>query len=253
MSDSTKRFSDRVDNYVRYRPSYPGELLRCLEENAGLSRKSVVADVGSGTGIFTALVLPLAARVYAVEPNDPMRAAAEQSLAGRPGFVSVAATAEATTLPSASVDLITSAQAFHWFKPAPTRLEFARVLRPSGQVALIWNERLSSSSPFSVAYENLLRTQALDYDQTVHTRIDAKVIAEFFSVRGHREFSFPNAQEFDWAGLAGRVLSSSYVPNVGHPRHTAFMDELRKVFEAHAANGRVSFDYQTRLYLGAVA
>lgn len=252
MSDPTQRFSDRVENYVRHRPSYPPALLQILQAKAGLTRASVIADIGSGTGIFTALLLPFASQVFAIEPNAAMRSAAEQALGASPGFRSIAGTAEVTTLPHAAVDLITVAQAFHWFNIPACHDEFARILRPGGRVALIWNERLTDTTPFLVAYEQLLRTGATDYDQVNHTRIDPAAIAGFFAPATCEAITLPNTQSFDLPGLIGRALSSSYVPNVGRPGHQAFMGELTRIFQQHAVGDRVTFHYLTRLYLGSL-
>lgn len=255
MLSSTQRFSDRVDNYVLYRPTYPVELIDTLRQRAALSPSagSVIADTGSGTGIFTTLLLPLAARVYAVEPNDAMRAAAEQQLGNTPGFTSIAATAEATTLPDASVNLVTAAQAFHWFDPAACRREFARILKPGGLIALIWNKRIPDGSPFLEDYEKLLRQHASDYQKTRHsTKITDAHIAAFFAPSSFETIEASNNQHFDLQGLVGRSLSSSYAPNPGQPGHEVFINELHRIFQQHARNGQVILRYQTQLYLGRI-
>jgi len=249
----TERFSDRVDDYVRSRPSYPPRLIETLARRTGLGPASVVADIGAGTGVLTALLLPLAGRVLAVEPNAAMRTAAEARHGDQPGFASVAATAEATTLPANSVDLITVAQAFHWFDPIATRREFARILKPGGWVALIWNERELAHPPFMAGYEDLLRRRALDYDQHTHGRIDEEIIARFFAPAGYKRIDEPSQQVLDLAGLESRALSSSYVPRKGQPGHEAFMAELRDLFARHAVDGRVDFPYLTKLYLGRLS
>lgn len=251
--DVTNRFSDRVANYVRYWPGYPAELVATLQKKTGLSATSTVADIGSGTGIFSALLLPLAGHVHAVEPNDAMRAYTEATLGSEPGFHSINAPAEATTLPDASIDLITVAQAFHWFDPVPTRREFARILKPGGFVALIWNERLTDTTPFLRAYENLLKTAATDYNQVNHMNIDHATLAVFFAPATFETFTFANSQHFDRAGLIGRALSSSYVPNAGQPGHDEFLAALNRVFDEHAAGDTVSFDYETKLHLGRLS
>lgn len=250
MADSTQRFSDRVENYVRYRPSYPVALIQCLQDKANLNRSCVVADIGAGTGILTALLLPVTGQLHAVEPNAEMRAAAARDLGSSGNYHSISATAEVTTLPDASVDLITAGQAFHWFNVAKARAEFARILKPNGHVSLIWNERLVDSTHFLISYDDLLKTRATDYDQVNHTRIDTAVIADFFAPSGFEIFEFPTEQNFDLAGLKGRALSSSYVPNVGQPGHEEFFSQLEQIFADHVRDGKVSFKYQTRLYLG---
>jgi SAM-dependent methyltransferase len=250
---TTERFSDRVENYVRFRPSYPPEAIDALCRQAGLKSDSRVADVGSGTGIFAALLLPHAARVFGVEPNAAMRAVGERSFGGDARFVSVAGTAEATGLPGESVDLVTAAQAFHWFDASACRREFARILRPGGRVALIWNERLVDATPFLAAYEALLRRHATDYALVNHANLDASAVGAFYEPRDFTLIEFPNEQRFNFEGLKGRLLSSSYAPNAGHPAHGPMLRELEEIFGRHAEGGMVAFRYTTKLYLGSLA
>ena len=155
QTDSTKRFSSRVDNYVKYRPGYPDEVIKFLQTECNLSVGSVIADIGSGTGIFTSLLLNQGYKVYAVEPNEDMQQAAIARLGGYKSFMPINAGAEATTLPEESVDLIVCAQAFHWFNNEKSRAEFKRILNDEGRAALIWNNRQADADDFSVAYENI--------------------------------------------------------------------------------------------------
>jgi SAM-dependent methyltransferase len=253
--DSTNRFSDRVENYVRYRPGYPRELLAALievlAERAGLEAGNAVADLGSGTGISAALLLESGARVFAVEPNAAMREAAEARLGGEPRFRSVDGTAEVTGLPDASVDLVTAAQAFHWFDREPTRREMRRILR-GDRVALFWNSRKTDTTPFLRDYEALLRRFGTDYAEIDHTRVGSESLAPFFGGPFERRV-FPNRQVFDLDGLRGRLLSSSYVPGPGRPGHDEMLAELRRLFDRHQEDGRVTFEYDTELYLGRLA
>ena len=165
MLNSTERFSSRVENYVKYRPSYPAAVLQLLSMRCGLDATSTVADVGSGTGILTELLLETGAEVFAVEPNREMRAAAEKLLSDYGRFRSVDGTAEATTLQAACVDLVTASQAFHWFDVQKSRRELGRILRPRAWVALIWNERPMVAVPLLDEYDALLRRHAPDYDR----------------------------------------------------------------------------------------
>lgn len=249
-ADATTRFSNRVDDYVRHRPGYPGELVRTLQTEAGLTPDSVIADVGSGTGISSDLFLRLGCTVHGVEPNAAMRVAAETRFTGQPRFHSRDATAEATSLPDASVDMVVAGQAFHWFDIPRTRTEFSRILRPQGFVALFWNSRRTDTTPFLKAYEALLNEFATDYRQVNHTTIDAAVLSTFFEGRPFKFRSFPNFQEFDYNGLRGRLLSSSYAPAAGHPRHEPMLLELQRLFSEHESGGRVRFDYDTELHFG---
>lgn len=246
-SDATTRFSDRVADYVRYRPSYPDALFDVLREETGLAGAADVADVGAGTGIASALFLARGHAVYAVEPNEAMRAAAEAALGGHPNFRSLAGTAEATGLADGCVDLVVAAQAFHWFDPAPTAREFARILRPGGHVALIWNTRRTDSA-FLQAYEALLLAYATDYGAVDHRRIEARALRDSFG-RAPVRRTLPNEQRFDRDALRGRLLSSSYAPAPGHPRHTPMLDALDAIFDAHADAGEVVVAYDTELYV----
>ncbi len=249
-SDPTRRFSNRVQDYVRYRPGYPQELLAILRSEGGLRPTSAVADIGSGTGILCELLLRNGNQVYGVEPNEAMRSAAERQLAGYANFHSVCGTAESTTLPAGSIDLITAAQAFHWFDAARARPEFARILKPGGFVAIIWNDRRMEGTPFLCAYEQLIRDHAIDYGRVRRENVTPEMLEAFFAPAGFRLRVLENAQEFDLPGIQGRASSSSYLPAVGQPGHQEMLDELARIFQTHQVEGRVRMEYDTRVYLG---
>jgi SAM-dependent methyltransferase len=251
MTDSTQRFTGRVEDYARYRPDYPPQLLDLLRRECGLTEDTVVADVGSGTGILARLFLDNGNRVIAVEPNDEMRRAGESLLWEHGRFESVTGTAEATTLPPSSVDLITAGQAFHWFAPTPARKEFARVLRPGGRVVLVWNDRRKHGAPLQVAYEKLLETYATDYAEVEHGRKGSlENIRSFFAPNPVHVATFDNKQVLDYDGLVGRLRSSSYVPAQRQSGHHEMLDELQRIFREHENGGRVVMEYDTRAYYG---
>jgi SAM-dependent methyltransferase len=247
VTDPRQRFSGRVEKYARYRPGYPKAVLELLETECGLTEGSVVADVASGTGLLAELFLENGNRVLGVEPNDEMRRAGERYLAGYERFSSVAGTAEATTLDGGSVDFVVVGQAFHWFEPASTRSEFARILKPGGWVALLWNDPRRDATPFLAAYERLL--QSYKTEEYKEFDLEGKVGA-FFGMGGYGYRVFRHRQTFDLAGLEGRVLSSSYVPDVGEPGYSAMMDELERVFKMHEEDGLVAIEYETQVYYG---
>ena len=249
--DPKQRFSTRVENYIKYRPGYPSGVLETLRSGCGLVPGALVADIGSGTGLLSQLFLDFGCQVTGVEPNDEMRAAAERLLAKYTRFNSLAGSAEETGLAPTSVDFITAGQAFHWFDPPRARSEFLRILKQEGWVALVWNSRRTTSTPFLRAYENLLTTYATDYAQVNHQNVEADehLIPDFFGGSCQRA-EFENVQIFDYEGLLGRLMSSSYAPEPGHPNYMPMLAELRHIFERFQHNGGVAFEYDTNLYYG---
>lgn len=246
--DGTRRFSERAQGYARYRPGYPAALIETLEREIGLSPSTVVADIGAGTGLSSEPFLRLGCPVFAVEPNDAMRAEAEARLGGLPGFHAIAARAEDTGLPADAIDLIVAGQAFHWFDGEAALPELRRILRPGGHVALFWNSR-RTDTPFNEECERLVTRFAID-DRHRKCRRGEEDDVEWFFEGDPRRFRFPNHQTFDLESLRGRMLSSSYAPLPGHPRHEPMLEALAELFGRHAVGGHVRFDYETELYVG---
>jgi SAM-dependent methyltransferase len=251
MSDTVERFSNRVANYVKYRPGYPAEMLGLFRDEMRLTPESVIADLGSGTGLSARLFLENGNKVYGVEPNAAMRAAAEEFLKDFPTFESVDGMSTATTLPDASIDIVIAAQAFHWFDPEPTRDEIRRVTKPGGHVALIWNERQLDTTPFLREYESLLQRFANDYAAVRHDNVSEETLARFFG-RGFERRTFENRQVFDFEGLRGRLLSSSYMPAEDDPQFAAMNGELHAVFAKHAEGGKITVFYDTNVFYSEV-
>ncbi|HEV2294025.1 MAG TPA: class I SAM-dependent methyltransferase [Tepidisphaeraceae bacterium] len=250
--DPTRRFSSRVADYVKYRPAYPPQLVDLCRREMGLQHASVVADVGSGTGISTELFLRNGNTVFGVEPNAEMRAAAEGLLSPRyPNFHSVNGTAEATTLADGSVDLVLAAQAFHWFDQPAVAREFRRVVRAGGHVVIAWNDRKADRSPLLAGYDELLRAHGTDYKRVSKTTTSVNDLQRVFDIP-FRRGAFPNEQRFDFEGFRGRAMSASYAPLPGHPSHQPFVDGLRNLFDTHERGGEVVFEYETEVFFGRV-
>jgi len=248
-ADRSQRFRGRADDYARGRPGYPAELFDRLMVLAGLTPGAVVADLGSGTGISSAPLLERGLRVVAVEPNDDMRKIAESTLGGEPGFTSRGGRAEATGLAARSVDLVLACQAFHWFDVDAVRQEAHRILRPPRHAALVWNARRATGSGFACDYENLLLEFGTDYREVGHRGVSDERLERFFGGAFDR-LRFDNAQHLDRDGLHSRLLSSSYVPAVGAPRHVEMLRALDEIFTRRQVDGVVTIDYDVDLFFG---
>ncbi len=251
-SSSKQRFSDRVADYVRYRPDYPRDLLAWVGRDLGVGTDVAVADIGAGTGISTRLFLEAGYAVTAVEPNPAMRAAAEQWLRDYPRFRSRDGSAEATGLADASVGLVMAAQAFHWFDVEAVRREWRRILAPGGLALVYWNSRLLDSSPFMRGYEQLLLDYGTDYTAVAERYQDDATMRHWFGDGFRGLAHFPNVQRLDLDALRGRLLSSSYTPLAGDPRHAPMLEALAALFAANARDGHVDFEYQTRAFAGTL-
>lgn len=245
----TERFSTKVENYVKYRPHYPPAVLDLLRRECGLTPEWVIADIGSGTGISSELFVANGNRIFGIEPNAAMRAAGEAHFADAANFVSVDATAEETTLPDASVDMVLAGQAFHWFDQERARREFVRILKPGGWLVLMWNSR-DEDTAFQQDYEKFVLAFGTDYTEIRHQNVTHDALAAFYAPVEMRAAHFRQAQVVDYEGLAGRVLSSSYMPGPEHPRYEAMLADLRRLFEQHQIDGRVSLDLVTQVYFG---
>lgn len=250
--DPKARFTDRAKDYALYRPRYPKELVSHLKRVCSLHYGSEVADVGSGTGIFADQLACAEPIVYAIEPNAEMRAEAEANYGGLDGFESLNGTAENIPLPDSSVDLVTAAQAFHWFDVEKCRTEFRRVLKPQGWVALIWNVRDVGKTPFQTGFEDLLRRWVPEYKGADHHITNEAGIRRFFEPDKVEQVTFSNPQFLFWEELYGRVRSSSYFPAPDHPNHDKAVEELAALFDANRQGGRVDFDYSAVMFLGRV-
>ncbi|SEL73810.1 class I SAM-dependent methyltransferase [Parapedobacter koreensis] len=247
--DSTTRFSSRVEDYVKYRPHYPAEVIAFLQETYGLADGHVIADIGSGTGISAELFLKKGYTVIGVEPNQPMREKSIQLLQGYPRFTALDGTAENIPLADQAVDAILSGQAFHWFDRRKAKSEFKRILKANGFVVLIWNER-QEDDDFGKAFERLVIDHAQDYQRVDHRNISEKEIGDFYSPKAYQLKAFPNAQQLDYNGLEGRLLSSSYMPQKNSEGYSAMVSALRELFDKYEVAGQVTIAYLTKVYVG---
>ncbi len=248
---TVERFSNRVENYVKYRPTYPTEILNLFRDEMNLQNDSIIADIGSGTGISAKLFLENGCRVFGVEPNAAMREAAENFLQDFPNFKSINGTSENTNLHNVSVDFVIAAQAFHWFDSAKTRNEFKRILRGKGFAALMWNERQLDSTAFLRDYERLLIKFGTDYETVRHENITKETLQDFFQTDFEQK-TFSNGQTVDFNGLKGRMLSSSYMPTAENPRFSQMLENLETLFAQHGENGKIEILYDTNIFYGQI-
>ena len=249
--DNTVRFDGRADEYTKGRPNYSSALIDTLYREYGLSEKSVVADIGSGTGKFAVHLLERNSRVYCVEPNDDMRKTAERELGCYPGFVSVKGDAENTGLESRSVDLVTSAQAFHWFDGDKFRKECSRIIRGSGKVILIWNVRDTHSPINQDLYEIYSRYCDRFAGFSGGIVKDDPRIVRFFGGR-YEYISFPHPLYTDREQFLSGCLSGSYSLRKGDRRYDDYLNELTAVFDRYSENGTVMIPYDSTAYIGTV-
>jgi SAM-dependent methyltransferase len=245
-----RRFSNRVEDYARYRPGYPPELIAWLQDEIDLIRSWIIADIGSGTGLLALPFMRAGNLVYGVEPNAAMRAEAEAHFADEPHYASVDGTAEATTLPDASMDLITAGQAFHWFDPEPTRREWQRILSPGGRALVVFNSRRVNDSPFMRAYDDYLVHHAIDYRGVDHRRVLGEQLHTFLD--DSAAWRIDHARPMTHDDLCGLARSSSYVPGPDHPAHAEFFAGLKRLFEEHASGDTVEMLYTTEATVGRV-
>ena len=250
MTKPTDRFTKTVQDYIKYRPSYQKKVIKTLEDDCNLTKSSIIADVGSGTGILTKLLLDHGNTVSAVEPNQTMREAAETLLKDYAHFISINGTAEQTTLDNNSIDLITVGTAFHWFDPKKTKIEFQRILKSNGWVLLVWNVRNNEDSALMQDYESLISRVGTNYENLTPQRFNQYDLESFFSPNQMHTASFAYSQHFDWEGLKGRLLSTSYSPREGDANYESTINELKKIFQRYQKNGLIEFLYTTKLYYG---
>lgn len=248
-----QRFSHTVENYVKYRPHYPKKVLDILKEQCGLNKQSVIADIGSGTGIFSKLLLEDGNSVLGVEPNSEMRQAAEHYLSAYDTFTSVNASAEHTTLDDHSIDIITAAQAFHWFDQNKVKQEFSRLLKPNGFLVLLWNLRDFNQPGIMQAHEALLQKFGIDYKEVCAEGLSTASIRQFFVPHPVEIVLLPNQQILDWEAFKGRLLSTSYVPKPEDPNFNKMLDAAKIIFDQYQHQGTLTFVYETKVYIGSLS
>lgn len=249
MQKSCERFSNKVANYVKFRPSYPPQLVQTLIDQLKLTPASCIADIGSGTGIFSRLLLEHYLSVIAIEPNREMLAAAKDDLSSFADFTYRNSSAAQTGLTSNSIDLITVAQAFHWFHNNDTQREFKRVLKDTGHLALIWNKR-DLDCEFQEQYHQLLTQFCEEYQSVNHMNLSDQMLQQFYAPNPLQTFNFHYSQQLSFVALLGRLQSTSYCPASHTAQYSALAAALKVLFNQYAKDDVITFNYISRLYLG---
>ncbi len=244
-------FSQRVENYIKYRPGYPVEMLDILVKECGLTADWRVADVGSGTGLLLRLFLDFGCSVIGVEPNAEMRCAGDQILSGYPYFTSMPGSAESTGLEDKCVDLVSAGMALHWFDLPRARDEFRRILTPPGWIAVVWHRMLTGPELFMERYTSLVQKYSPGWTETQRRdQPGSSINLPGFFGGDYRRATFPTRQIVDWNGLSDRTLSIAHAPQPGDSNYQSMFDELGEIFIRHEVKDHVTLEYETELYYG---
>jgi SAM-dependent methyltransferase len=252
---STDLFAGKAEHYARYRTDYPAGVIDAALAAIQLQRSDVVADVGSGTGMLARWILERGTGVVCVEPEAGMRAVAERQLAlVGPQFMSVAGTAEATTLPDSSVDVIVAGNAFHYFDPVRARAEAGRILRRPGRVLIVGHADALTPGPFTQAYGQFLRSIAGTALSAFHQpdRYTSSLRAFFGSAAVTEADVVQSAHPMSWDALSGRFRSTSLMPQDGDPRQAQVLAGLKDLFDAFAVAGTVELQLGWRYAWGTL-
>jgi SAM-dependent methyltransferase len=248
-ADPTRRFSSRVSDYARYRPRYPAGLIEALVRRTGLRPSWIIADIGCGTGLSAEPFLENGNTVFGVEPNPDMRNAAAVELARFPQFRAIGGSAEAPPLAPASVDVVISGQAFHWFDSKRALTEFRRIVRRGGPIVILWNTRRTSGSAPAEAFEAIVQRFGTDYGQVRHDRFDEERMRGVFGGECER-LSIQHVQDLDFETLRGRLASMSFLPAAGDPARDLMLAALDEAWEKNAEGSVYRLDYETEIYIG---
>ena len=247
-----ERFAGKADIYKKFRPTYPQELIDYLYSQIGFNLDSIVADIGSGSGIFSRLLLERGNRVYCVEPNEDMRRTAELDLTEFKNYISVNASAENTSLENVSIDFITVATAFHWSNKGAFKLECKRILKNNGKIVIIFNN-----------IDNEHEVAKKDYEIREKYCVDRKGLGRGFTKNAVNNFflnndfeyqTFRNDLIFDKESFIGRNLSTSYAPKeeTDPEKYHGLVRELSEFFDEYSSNGVLLFPHFSMSFIGRV-
>lgn len=253
MKQGAERFSIKTEDYAKGRPDFPKEIIDFLYENKVIDFESKIADIGSGTGRFTKLLLERGHHVYGVEPNNEMRSKAEELLSKFDNFTSISGNAENTTLPNKSLNLITVAQAFHWFDKEKCLVEFKRILKDNGKLFIIWDDLINDYNDFSKEFRNISgRFRTVEPGNNRKKISRDETIDEVFKDHEHTSISFDHELYQDFERIKAGALSASFAPKPDEDNYEEFIAELERVFNKYAENGEVCTAFRVTCCLGTI-
>ncbi|WP_407310091.1 class I SAM-dependent methyltransferase [Desulfosporosinus sp. SB140] len=250
--NSKEKFSNKVSDYVKYRPSYPKELIDYLINQVGFSQNTVIADIGAGTGKLTKLLADNVKFVYAVEPNDNMRSACNAYCKEYNNVAAIDGSAEDTGLHNHSIDFVTVAQAFHWFDRNKSRIEFQRILKPKGKVVLVWNSKVTENALIKENDEFFRRVCPDFKGFSGGINIAPQAFADFFKHGLCEHRLFGNDSLLKLEEYVGGSLSSSYAPSESDENYEEFIAGLKRLFEKYSSNGKILLPNKTHVYIGEI-
>ena len=239
-------FTGKAEDYARFRPSYPDQVLQFLKSRIP---EGNILDVGAGTGIFTGLLSRGYKNVTALEPNKNMR---EKFMQNFPGIPCLEAAGESTPLPENSVDLITIAQAFHWLDEEKFKKEAGRILKNNGKAAVIWNNSIKDE--FSAARDAISRKYCPSFRKGHAGKRTPEEGDDFLRHTYFRQVevvSFANPFTMDLAAFQGNIRSRSYALTPDNREYPAYMKELETLFHKFACDGKVTEQLETQIFLGS--
>ena len=251
LQQNVRRFSRKAVLYDQFRPRYPMELLAFLGTYITPGSEQTVADIAAGTGIFTEQIAQWGTTVFVVEPNRSMGKLAQTRLKKYKNCVFVNGTAEFTGLRGDSVDLVVSAQAFHWFDLDKAKAEFRRIGRKNLLVAVVWNLR-NTESVFEQAYEALLRQFGIDYLNVSQRRMETEEVLSFFAPASPEYHIFEHADPLTFTQLQGRIRSYSFMPDESAADYNEMLEAIAGLFNRYQQEGKVRLSYKTRLFIGGI-
>lgn len=246
--DTKKVFSKKAEKYAKYRWDYAAGAIDTIINITQMSVNSTIADIGAGTGILTKHFIGKAQKIFAIEPNLELRQILTRELGNVPSISVVDGCAEDTKLLEHAVDVVTVAQAIHWFDPEPARKEMMRILKEGGWLVLVRNYGTNKEKHEAI---QCLMTEEYGADLTVVTGRPREVPSRFyFGNDNFQSLVFRFAFQQGWDEFLGTLIATSFMPDEDHPLFPRLETEARKVFSQFSDHGSWTVEGETELIIG---